>query len=210
MIGFLLSKFRNHKFKKQWRLLNEHNETIPINHFPIEKVTVGNFTYGGLKVEVWGSPEEGLAIGSYCSIAAGVSFLLGGNHRIDGLLTFPSKVKILKIAKEEAVTKGKIIVEDDVWIGTGATILSGVRIGKGSVIGAGSLVSRNIEPYSIVVGSPAKLVKKRFNEDVIDYLLSIDYSKLNFQKFDKSNAEELYSKIDTIDEAKNLISKLTN
>ncbi len=209
MIGFFLTKYSVHKFKKKWRALNGHNETEAYNVFPIEKVKVGKGTYGLLKVEYWKHPDESLEIGNYCSIASGVSFLLGGNHRINGLLTFPVKVKLVKSTPDEAVTKGKIVVEDDVWIGTGATILSGVTIGKGSVIGAGAVISQNVEPFSIVVGNPGKVVRKRFNDDVIKYLIEIDFSALDFSTFKASNVEDLYERLDTVEKAKQLIHRLT-
>ena len=76
----------------------------------------------------------------------------------------------------EALSKGDIIVEDDVWIGQGATIMSGVHIGQGAVIGAGSIVNKDIEAYSVVAGVPAKLIKMRFPPNIITKLLEIDYS----------------------------------
>jgi len=209
MFGFFLAKYTNYKFRKKWRRLNTHNETSANNVFPIEKVKIGKGTYGPLNIASWNHKDEALEIGNHCSIAGGVSFILGGNHNISGLFTYPMKVKLINPLDLDAFSKGKIIVEDDVWIGTDATILSGVTIGRGSVIGAGAVISRNIEPYSIVVGNPAKTVRKRFNDDIIDYLVSVDFSKLDFSKINASNVEDFYQKLDSVEQAKELILKLT-
>lgn len=208
MIGTVLAKYKDYKFRKKWRKLNPHNETGAHSVFPIEKVKVGKGTYGVLKIESWKHADEGLEIGNYCSIAGDVTFILGGNHSIDGLFTFPMKVKLVKSIEPEALSRGKIVVEDDVWIGTGATILSGVTIGRGSVIGAQAVVSRNIEPYSIVVGNPAKVVRKRFNDDVVSYLMTINFSKLDFSKINHSNVEGYYQKLDSVEKARQLIAEL--
>jgi len=210
VIRFALNIFNTKKFRKLWRNANPHNETVPLNIFPINKVKVGKYTYGNLKVETWDNPDERLEIGNYCSIAVGVTFILGGNHSIEGLLTYPSKVKIFKFSGGEAITRGAIIVEDDVWIGTNATILSGVTVGKGSVIGAGAVISKNIEPYSIVVGNPGVMVRKRFPDDVIEYLKGVDLSKLNLQNLEASEVDRLYSKIRNLNDAKDIVLRLTD
>ena len=96
-------------------------------------------------------------------------------------------------AFEPTPTKGPIIVEDDVWIGFGSIILSGVRIGKGSVIGAGSVVSKDVPPYSIYAGN--KVIRPRFkDEEVVDYLHSLDY--LIFSKIDNAEAQRYIQEIE--------------
>lgn len=165
-------------FKRRWRKVNPHNRTVANNIFPIDKVVVGRFTYGPLDVLAWGADEEKLVIGDLVSIASGVKFLLGGNHRSDTIFTFPIKVMFSGYSRE-AVSKGPIVVEDDVWIGLNSIILSGSYIGKGSVIGAGSVVSGKIPPYSIAVGNPCKVVRTRFCSPIVDRLLSIDYKQLS-------------------------------
>ncbi len=99
----------------------------------------------------------------------------------------------------EALSKGDIIVEDDVWIGQGATIMSGVHIGQGAVIGAGSIVNKDIEAYSVVAGVPAKLIKMRFPPNIITKLLEIDYSNLTDEMI-KTHIKELYSNLNNINE----------
>ncbi len=159
-------------FRRKWQKRNHHNETIPKRVFPIDKVRVGNYSYGSLDVYTWGADEERLEIGSFVSIASGVKFLLGGNHRVDTLLTFPVKVKFLN-EKREAISKGPIVIEDDVWIGMDAMILSGSHIGKGAVIGAKTVVTGYVAPYSIHVGNPGRPLAFRFDKPVIERLQSL-------------------------------------
>jgi acetyltransferase-like isoleucine patch superfamily enzyme len=164
-------------FTQQWRNANLHNETTSTHPIPLHKISVGRRTYGAITALHWGHPDEYLKIGSFCSIGGGVEFLLGGNHAMDGLSTFPSKVKYFGY-EHEALTKGPIIVGDDVWIGNRATILSGSRIGQGAVIGACSVVSGHIPPYAVVAGNPAKILRYRFSPAVIEKLLELNYSKV--------------------------------
>lgn len=163
-----------------WRKINAHNETTIKNLFDFDKVKVGKSTYGALHVYQWGHPDERLDIGDYVSIADDVTFLLGGNHSYRGITTFPVKVKFLGHARE-AQTKGAICVADDVWIGHNALILSGVHIGQGAIIAAGSVVNKDVPPYSIVAGNPARVVKYRFSQDVIDKLMKINFKMISGQ-----------------------------
>lgn len=188
------------KFKKEWRDNNSHNYTVAKNIFNSEIVDIGKMTYGHLEVHTWGSSNEKLSIGSYVSIASGVKFLLGGNHYYNTFSTYPFKVKVME-ESIEAYSNGAIVVEDDVWIGTDATILSGVRIGQGAVIAAGSMIVKDVPPYSIVGGNPAKVIKYRFNQQIIDKLLNIDFNSID-EKFIKQNIDKLYLELneDILDE----------
>ncbi len=174
-----------------WRKINSHNETTIKNYFDFEKVKVGKSTYGTLHVYQWGHPDEMLDIGDYVSIADGVTFLLGGNHSYTGITTFPVKVKFLGHVRE-AQSKGPIQVGDDVWIGHNALILSGVSIGQGAIIAAGSVVSKDVPPYSIVGGNPAKVIKYRFSEDIIDKLLNINFKMISENQM-RELGDALYS-----------------
>ena len=129
--------------------------------FDIDSVEVGRGTYGGLTVQ---NDVKGrkLYIGSYCSIAQEVVFLLGNEHRLHTLSTFPFCAKYLGELDQDAHSRGNIIVCDDVWIGRRAMILSGVRIGQGAVVAAGAVVTKDIPPYAIVGGVPARVLKYRF------------------------------------------------
>ena len=106
-----------------------------------------------------------------------VKIYIGGGHDVSTFLTYPVGPKMLH--KGSASCKGAIIVEDDVWIGESAIIMAGVHIGRGAVIGAGAVVTKDVPPYAVAVGTPAKVVKYRFDYETIDKLLRIDFNKIN-------------------------------
>lgn len=115
-----------------------------------------------------------LKIGAFTSIASGVQILLGGEHRIDWVTTYMSWKKGEKISGHPK-TKGDVIIGSDVWIGTEAIILSGVTIGDGAVIGARSVVTKDVPPYAIVAGNPSRIIKKRFDDQTIKRLLDVKW-----------------------------------
>ena len=196
LIFKIISKIKYFLFIVRWRKINPHNSTSPKNQFPMELVKVGNATYGPINVIAFGNKSK-CTIGNYCSIANGVVFNLSGDHDIRNISTFPFKDKILKIG-HEGVSKGDINIEDDVWIGYGALIMSGVTVGQGAVIAAGAVVTKNVPPYAIAGGVPAKVLKYRFEKTLLDELLLVDYSKLD-QKEIYSHIDSLYSNDVTID-----------
>lgn len=113
------------------------------------------------------SELNGIEIGSFTSIAAGV-VIQEHNHEYKRATSYYILNNLFKDENSiEIFSKGKIIIEEDVWIGSNSVVLSGVKIGRGSIIGAGSVVTKDIEPYSIALGNPAKVIKKRFNESTI-------------------------------------------
>lgn len=134
----------------------------------------GRGTYGTPRIFHWGEPAK-LSIGAYCSIAEGVQIFLGGNHRLDWATTYPFTALWPQAASipGHPATKGDVVIGNDVWIGNEAVILSGVTIGDGAVIGAAAVLGRDVEPYAIVAGNPARMVRKRFSEDVIRRLLAL-------------------------------------
>jgi len=153
---------------------------------------IGDFTYGVPNImhwKEWGEDAK-LIIGKYCSIARNVTIILGGNHRIDWVTTYPFKAfnhsfgNTIEI-KDYHISKGDVVIGNDVWIGHGATILSGVKIGNGAVIAAQAVVSKDVPPYSIVAGNPARIVKKRFEESVIDELGKIAWWDWSIEKINK-------------------------
>lgn len=173
------------QFAKEWRKRNKHNFTQVARKFNADVVVVGRGTYGSLYVVTRDYQDARLIIGNWCSIAAGVKFLLSGNHKYDILSTYPYEQLVAGRPSDSrtgiAVAKGNIVVQDDVWIGENAIICSGVTLGKGSIIAAGAIVTKDVEPYAIVGGNPAHFIKYRFEEPVRRRLLTIDIGKV-FEK----------------------------
>ncbi|MDT8421804.1 MAG: CatB-related O-acetyltransferase [Desulfuromonadales bacterium] len=144
---------------------------------PAYRDKIGEHTYGDPRIVDFGEGST-LIIGKYCSIASGVVILLGGNHRTDWVTTYPFPA--LGIRWTEAATieghpqsRGDVVIGNDVWLGTDAMILSGVRIGDGAVVAARSVVTRDVPPYGIVAGNPAKLVRTRFDNVRVQALLAL-------------------------------------
>lgn len=154
----------------------------PKSYMYADRVEVGKMSYGPLDVTIAGDGETKLIIGHYCSIGPGTKFILQGEHPYNTFSTFPFSVKIFG-AKGEATCKGSIIVGDDVWIGANVIVNSGVKIGQGAVVAAGSVVVKDVPPYAIVGGNPAKFIKYRFSdEDIRRTMCELDFSKLNLQR----------------------------
>ncbi len=146
---------------------------------------IGKGTYGKPLILAWDNKTT-IKIGSYCSISSEVTIFLGGEHRHDWVTTYPFNVFWEKGKHITGIptTKGDITIGNDVWIGRGATILSGVTIGDGAVIGSKSLISKDVSPYAIVGGNPAKMIKKRFSDDSIERLLEIKWWEWDEQKIE--------------------------
>lgn len=136
-----------------------------------EKIIIGDFTYG-TPIVYADNPLEKAVIGKFCSIASGVTFLLRADHRCDWITTYPFNVLLEEFSfiQGHPASKGDIVIGNDVWIASDAKIMSGVRVGDGCVIGTGAIVTHDIPDYSIAVGNPAKIVKKRFDEETIEKL----------------------------------------
>ena len=155
-------------------------------------ITVGDYTYYDDPVDpvgfeqnnvLFNYPEFGdrLIIGKFCSIAAGVKFIMGhANHRISSVTTYPFQV-FGGVWAEKAPPhlsqlpfKGDTVVGSDVWIGRESVIMPGVKIGDGAIIAAYSVVAKDIPPYAVAGGNPARVIKKRFDdEELMDILLRL-------------------------------------
>lgn len=130
---------------------------------------IGAHTYGQPLLLGWdGTPETRVSIGRYCSIAHGVRILLRANHPIASATTYPlGRVFGQEQEHEFSTSRGPVRIGHDVWIGYEALILSGVTIGNGAVIGARAVVTRDVPPYGIVAGNPARLIRRRFDDATI-------------------------------------------
>ena len=141
------------------------------------RVVFGRATYGDPVVKTFRHDDRTkLVVGNYTSIAPEVTFLLGGEHNTRWVTTFPLRIVegLVGAGRDgHPATRGDISVGSDVWIGWGALILSGVTIGDGAVVGARSVVSRDVPPYGIVGGNPAQLLHQRFDEPTREALLRI-------------------------------------
>jgi acetyltransferase-like isoleucine patch superfamily enzyme len=140
---------------------------------------IGRHSYG-TATKLWESSGYQLTVGSFCSIASNLKVYLGGNHRTDWVTTFPfGHIHQQTFNKFNGTghpsSSGGVTIGNDVWIGDNVTIMSGVNIQDGTVIANNSHVVKDCEPYSIIGGNPAKLIKYRFNQNQIEKLLKIKW-----------------------------------
>ena len=148
---------------------------------------IGEWTYGNPRVISW---REGttLKIGRFCSISRPVTILLGGEHRIDWVTTYPFSTIFSKAQKfpGHPRSQGDVTIENDVWIGTDVLILSGVTIGNGAVVAARSVVTEDVPPYSIIGGNPAKFIRYRFKKSIIKELEKIAWWNWPLSKIEEA------------------------
>ena len=161
-------------------------------------IIVGDFTYiadsefESHVTHFYPFSRDKLIIGKFCQIASGVEFVMNdANHQMNAVSTFPFYTlegwNMELPAASDMPFKGDTVIGNDVWIGQNAVILPGVQIGDGAIIGASSIVGSDVEPYTIMAGNPAKVLRKRFDDELISLLLQ-------FRWWDKS-IEEINSLI---------------
>ena len=172
-----------------------------------DRVEVGEFTYGVPDILCFMREEVKVIIGKFCSIAKGALIMLGGEHNTDLCTTYPFNfmMKGFEYIEEHPKKRGDIVIGNDVWIGKGCKILSGVHVGNGAVIAAGAIVTKDVEPYTIVGGVPAKVIRKRFDDETIQ-----KFEKIQWWNWEKSqiydaipllqsnSVEELFKYYDTV------------
>ncbi|SFE92977.1 CatB-related O-acetyltransferase [Spirosoma endophyticum] len=164
------------------------------------QITIGDYTYyddfesvGNFQRNVrylFDFTGDRLSIGKFCMIASGVEFIMNGaNHLVDAVSSFPFAVFggdwATAMGGKTYPTKGDTVVGNDVWLGYRATILPGITIGDGAIIGAYSVVTRDVPPYTIVGGNPAKLIRKRFDDADIARLLELRWWDWPIEKITK-------------------------
>ncbi len=176
--------------------------------YPNPNIVIGDYTYyddanGAEKFEEHVTHHyefigDKLIIGKFCAIANGIEFVMNGaNHRMNSVTTYPFNIMAggwEKYAPQmsDLPYKGDTVIGNDVWIGQHVTVLPGVKIGDGAIIVANAVVAKDIPPYCIVAGNPCKVVKKRFNDELISYLLELKWWDWNSDKIFK-NMESLCS-----------------
>ncbi|WP_187277303.1 MULTISPECIES: CatB-related O-acetyltransferase [unclassified Methylobacterium] len=157
---------------------NPNNET----RIHLEKLvraygfSIGAYSYGRPKVRFAESGRR-LTIGRYCSIADKVEILLGGDHRLDWASTYPFAAMRGLWPEADApadyhASRGDVSIGHDVWLGSGCMILSGVTVGHGAVVAARAVVARDVPPYAVVAGNPARVVRTRFDEAMVADLVA--------------------------------------
>jgi acetyltransferase-like isoleucine patch superfamily enzyme len=167
MLRKVLRNFRN-------RLAEKNDPYFMAQNKRYAAYEIGVGTYGRPEVHFYDS-GAGLKIGNYCSIAAEVTIMLAGEHHHDWVSGYPFSL-LFDEARDlpgYPMTKGDVVIGNDVWIGYDAMILSGVKIGDGAVVAARSVVTKDVAPFAVVGGTPAKHLRYRFSEATIKALQEI-------------------------------------
>ncbi len=141
-----------------------------------ERLTMGRGSYGGPQVLTFPGDSASVRVGQFSSIGMDVVLMDGGNHRSDWVTTYPLRSMLGlpgAFADGHPTSKGDIAIGNDVWIGRGARVLSGVTIGDGAVVAGYSVVTKDVRPYAIVAGNPAREVRRRFDDEQVEALLEI-------------------------------------
>jgi lipopolysaccharide transport system ATP-binding protein len=179
-------------FKKKKKYSNYFLNDNLKNEICQNLAVVGKWSYGNPKIYRWNWKNK-IFIGNFCSLGPEIKIIIGGNHRIDWVSTSPLPADTFNFKdtflnaqkiKNFNYSKGDLHIENDVWIGAFSIIFSGVRLGNGSVVAAGSVVTKDVEPYTVVGGNPAKFIKKRFTSKQINFLNGSKWWELEDKKID--------------------------
>lgn len=173
-----------------------HRTVFLKNIIKNSKIIVGDFTYYDDPENVENFEKnvlylfdflpDKLIIGKFCQIATGVKFIMnGGNHDMSGFSSYPFG-PFCWSTTTAGVIKGDTVIGNDVWIGYGATIMPGVTIGDGAIIAACSVVTKNVDPYTIVGGNPARFIRERFKADTIRKLLKLKWWDWSIDKISQN------------------------
>tara|TARA_B100001173_G_scaffold133961_1_gene116413 strand:+ start:269 stop:895 length:627 start_codon:yes stop_codon:yes gene_type:complete len=185
MINNFFKKFKKKKVYRNYFLKDNLKKEIEL-----KLAIVGKWSYGNPRILRWDYSSK-IKIGNFCSLGPDIDFYIGGNHRADWISTsqlpasqFNDVFEKAKTIKNFSISKGDIEIGHDVWIGGRTTILSGVKIGTGAVIAAGSVVVNDVDPYTITGGNPNRIIKKRFKDSTIQKLLETEWWNLSDDKID--------------------------
>lgn len=169
-------------------------------HINDERIVVGEYTYFDARITfgLW-QQEDKIRIGKFCSLAKNITIFGGGEHITSRATTFPFVLLFAKNRPERLIdgkSKGVTVIGHDVWIGVGATIMSGVKIGNGAVIGAKAVVAKDIPDYAVAVGNPARVIRYRFKTETIERLLALGWWNWDLAKI-LANVNLLYQNPET-------------
>ena len=175
----MIQKFTFDNFSPQLRKIYRDEDQKKL------MITIGARSYivSG-RLETFDKENEHILIGNYSSLAHRLTFMIGMNHDYRCITTYPQQIieeasapdpALPLTPMEDSVSRHQIIIGNDVWVDANATIMGGIRIGNGAVIGAGAVVAKNIPPYAIAVGNPARIIKYRFDKDTITRLQRIKW-----------------------------------
>jgi acetyltransferase-like isoleucine patch superfamily enzyme len=182
-------------------LLGQPGETIEAVHAGLERhllerqlysgerLSMGRHSYGDPRVATFPGDTAHVRVGAFTSIGPDVILMDGGDHRTDWVSTFPFRAVLgLPGAYEDGQpsTRGDIEIGNDVWIGRGARVRSGVTIGDGAVVGGYAVVTRDVRPYAVVVGVPARETRRRFDDEQVDALLRIAWWQWSMDAIERS------------------------
>jgi acetyltransferase-like isoleucine patch superfamily enzyme len=183
---------RNRRIRKLFNTIRQRSMvTPPAGHIQIGRHCIGK----PIMILSWRADEK-LIVGDFCMFAPNSTVLLGGEHNVDRPTCFPLSNRVLHVENDmDSVSKGPVVIGNDVWVGVGAIILSGVTVGDGAIIAAGSVVTHDVPPYAIVGGIPAKVIRFRFSEQQIKKLLDISWWNWSDQKI-AANINLFYGNID--------------
>ena len=179
---------------------NEHSPCWLNCHIDDERIIVGDYTYFDTKIifGLW-QAEDRIQIGKFCSLAKDITIFGGEEHITSRATTFPFVLLFAESRPQrliDGMNKGATIIGNDVWIGVGATIMSGVKIGNGAVIGAKALVAEDIPDYAVAVGNPVQIIRYRFNSKTIERLLTLGWWHWDLPKI-LANLDLLYQNPET-------------
>ena len=145
-----------------------------------------------------------LIVGKFCALATGIKFIMNGaNHKLSGFSTYPFQIfgngweKVMP-QLQELPYKGDTVVDNDVWIGYESVIMPGVRIGNGAIIAAKSVVVSDVPPYTVVGGNPAKPIKQRFSDEIVQALLKIAWWNWDIEKISRNLEKIAAAEIDAL------------
>lgn len=202
-------------------MLRHVSEFVNNSTYPSLDITIGKHSYGNPRILFGGEPGVSLSIGSFCSLAEGIKIFSGrfGRHRVDMPTTYPigmlfpeewqraGPMPPSNAPSTAFQDRGDVEIGNDVWVGRDSTILAGVKIGDGAVIGASSLVTKDVKPYEIVGGLPARRIRSRFESARVEMLLQLKWWELpdnilheNIRVFKTNDIDEFISSIKSIRE----------